>query len=105
MYNIPLIYAFNNVRTLDCPYHCRILNKLSTNLRINVLSSSINICTDVNDNAPVFTNPDVTFSIDEDEAVGFLVGTVAANDLDIGNAGINQFLQYLFIKSYSTELH
>lgn len=62
-----------------------------TYLRIKcVLTSLIKKNTDVNDNTPVFTNPDVTFSVDEDKGVGFSVGAVAATDLDIGNAGITR---------------
>ncbi|XP_053377420.1 cadherin-23-like [Mercenaria mercenaria] len=49
------------------------------------------ILTDVNDNDPVFTNPDVSFSIDENQGVGTVVGTVAATDQDSGDAGAFTF--------------
>lgn len=40
------------------------------------------IVEDVNDNAPVFTNPEYNASVSEDESVGFSVLSVSASDAD-----------------------
>lgn len=41
--------------------------------------------TDVNDNAPAFSQPVYEISVEEDKEVGFVVITVTANDEDEGN--------------------
>lgn len=42
---------------------------------------------DINDNAPVFENSHYDFTILNSRPVGYLAGTVVANDADIGNNG------------------
>lgn len=42
--------------------------------------------TDVNDNAPAFSQPVCEISVEEDKEVGFVVITVTANDEDEGNS-------------------
>ena len=38
---------------------------------------------DLNDNSPIFSPASYPFSVNEDEAVGYVVGTVTASDLDV----------------------
>lgn len=42
--------------------------------------------TDVNDNAPAFSQAAYEISVEEDKEVGFVVITVTANDEDEGNS-------------------
>lgn len=43
---------------------------------------------DVNDNAPQFTAPFYSFDITEDTSIGTTVGTITANDPDLGDNGL-----------------
>lgn len=54
--------------------------------------------TDVNDNAPAFSQPVYEISVEEDKEVGFVVITVTANDEDEGNFF---FIVCRYIKYYS----
>lgn len=43
--------------------------------------------TDINDNDPVFDQEAYHFSFAEDSDIGYIIGSVHANDSDIGPAG------------------
>lgn len=52
--------------------------------------------TDVNDNAPAFSQSVYEISVEEDKEVGFVVITVTANDEDEGNfAVVRRCVKYL----------
>lgn len=52
--------------------------------------------TDVNDNAPAFSQSVYEISVEEDKEVGFVVITVTANDEDEGNfAVVRRRVKYL----------
>ena len=70
-------------------------NMRSLNVPVTYIEVDVTVL-DVNDNAPVFGMEEYTFSVPENELIGYFVGIISATDKDLG---LNALVSYALLNS------